>query len=207
MNRPNVDGKLNGRIDVTRDTRLDLESRFLHRHRQSRQPEHPGRPRQAADLHRPRRHRRPRPALQPLRHLGQGRRRAHRLPGLALHRRLDCEQRGPQLQPLQQPSCAAATSSRPASSRSSRSAPTAACTISRSISSACSAIPSAGYVKGGSTFEFTRIITGEMAVGWITRRYEDPTLPNICRADGRRLAHLGRERAHHREAHRRHARR
>ena len=35
------------------------------------------------------------------------------------------------------------------------------------------------YVKGGSTFELTRILTGEAAVGWIQRRYQDPTLPNI----------------------------
>ena len=57
QNRPSFDGKLNGRIDVTRDTRIDLEDRLPDRHRQSRQPQHPGRARGAADLHHLGRHR------------------------------------------------------------------------------------------------------------------------------------------------------
>jgi hypothetical protein len=36
-----------------------------------------------------------------------------------------------------------------------------------------------GYVKGGSTFELTRLITGEAAVGWETRSYQDPRLNGI----------------------------
>ena len=36
------------------------------------------------------------------------------------------------------------------------------------------------YVKGGTTFEFTRILTGDIAVGWLDRRLQDPTLPNIA---------------------------
>jgi hypothetical protein len=35
------------------------------------------------------------------------------------------------------------------------------------------------YVKAGTTFELTRILTGEAAVGWIARSYRDPTLPDI----------------------------
>ncbi|MBX9778368.1 MAG: outer membrane beta-barrel protein [Xanthobacteraceae bacterium] len=35
------------------------------------------------------------------------------------------------------------------------------------------------YVKGGTTFEFTRILTGDVAVGWLTRHYEDATLLSI----------------------------
>jgi hypothetical protein len=35
------------------------------------------------------------------------------------------------------------------------------------------------YVKGGSTFELTRLVTGEAAIGWIERKYHDPLLPNI----------------------------
>jgi hypothetical protein len=35
------------------------------------------------------------------------------------------------------------------------------------------------YAKGGSTFEITRIWTGEAAVGWLTRSYADPTLPGL----------------------------
>lgn len=36
-----------------------------------------------------------------------------------------------------------------------------------------------GYVKGGSTFELTRLITGEAAVGWTTRSYVDNRLSSI----------------------------
>ncbi len=35
-------------------------------------------------------------------------------------------------------------------------------------------------IKGGTTFEFTRILTGELAVGWLTRKYEDPTLLKVA---------------------------
>jgi len=35
-------------------------------------------------------------------------------------------------------------------------------------------------IKGGTTFEFTRILTGDIAVGWLTRRYEDPTLQKLA---------------------------
>jgi hypothetical protein len=35
------------------------------------------------------------------------------------------------------------------------------------------------YVKGGTSFELSRIFIGEGAVGWLARRYQDPTLPNI----------------------------
>ncbi len=34
-------------------------------------------------------------------------------------------------------------------------------------------------VRGGSTFEFTRLITGEAALGWVSRHYEDPRLLNV----------------------------
>jgi hypothetical protein len=36
-----------------------------------------------------------------------------------------------------------------------------------------------GYVKGGSTFEISRILTGDAAVGWVTRSYKDPSLRDI----------------------------
>jgi hypothetical protein len=34
-------------------------------------------------------------------------------------------------------------------------------------------------VKAGTTFEFTRTLTGEISVGYLNRYYVDPTLPNI----------------------------
>jgi hypothetical protein len=38
-----------------------------------------------------------------------------------------------------------------------------------------------GYVRAGSTFEISRILTGDIAAGWITRTYTDPTLPDISK--------------------------
>ncbi len=35
------------------------------------------------------------------------------------------------------------------------------------------------YVKGGTTFELERTLTGDVALGWIERSYQDPTLPKI----------------------------
>jgi hypothetical protein len=37
-----------------------------------------------------------------------------------------------------------------------------------------------GYAKAGTAFELTRIITGEIALGWLERHYQDPTLPNVA---------------------------
>jgi hypothetical protein len=36
-----------------------------------------------------------------------------------------------------------------------------------------------GYIKGGSSFEFTRLLTGEAAVGWSERSYVDPRLNRL----------------------------
>jgi hypothetical protein len=35
------------------------------------------------------------------------------------------------------------------------------------------------YAKGGTTFELSRILTGDIAVGWLSRSYKDPSLPDI----------------------------
>ena len=36
-----------------------------------------------------------------------------------------------------------------------------------------------GYAKGGTSFEFTRLLTGEIAVGWSERSYTDPRLSRL----------------------------
>jgi hypothetical protein len=36
-----------------------------------------------------------------------------------------------------------------------------------------------GYGKAGTSFEFTRLLTGEMSLGYLTRTYRDPTLPDL----------------------------
>ncbi|WP_184261784.1 outer membrane beta-barrel protein [Rhodopseudomonas rhenobacensis] len=36
-----------------------------------------------------------------------------------------------------------------------------------------------GYVKGGTSFEFTRLLTGEMSIGYTARSYNDPRLEKL----------------------------
>lgn len=36
-----------------------------------------------------------------------------------------------------------------------------------------------GYLKGGSTFEFSRLLTGDMAIGYAMRDYQDPRLNRL----------------------------
>jgi hypothetical protein len=36
-----------------------------------------------------------------------------------------------------------------------------------------------GYVKAGTSFEFSRLLTGEIAIGWAERNYVDPRLPRL----------------------------
>ena len=36
-----------------------------------------------------------------------------------------------------------------------------------------------GYAKAGTTFEFTRLLTGDISVGWTTRDYVDPRLDRL----------------------------
>src|SRR4029078_5034495 len=38
-----------------------------------------------------------------------------------------------------------------------------------------------GYARGRTTFAISRILTGDIAAGWIARNYVDPTLPNISK--------------------------
>jgi len=37
-----------------------------------------------------------------------------------------------------------------------------------------------GYAKGGTSFEFSRLLTGDIAVGWAERNYADPRLDRIA---------------------------
>jgi hypothetical protein len=38
-----------------------------------------------------------------------------------------------------------------------------------------------GYARAGSTFEISRILTGDIALGWLARSYVDPTLQNVSK--------------------------
>ena len=73
LSRPNFNGKVDGRIDVTHDTRIDLGTRYIVATDNPGQPKLAGRAFQAAGVHHIRRQRRARPALQPLRGRGEGR--------------------------------------------------------------------------------------------------------------------------------------
>ena len=36
-----------------------------------------------------------------------------------------------------------------------------------------------GYIKAGTTFEFTRLLIGEASIGYAARSYTDPRLENL----------------------------
>ena len=61
--------------------------------------------------------------------------------------------------------------------------------------------------RAGTTFEISRKLTGEVSAGYMMRRYQDPTLPELQRRGGRRLADLDGDRPDHGDADRKLARR
>ena len=79
IDRPDFTGHVDGRLDVTPRHQAARPGAAARRDRQSRQPEHPGRPRQISDLHHARRHLRRRPEFQPAAGLRRRHRRPHRL--------------------------------------------------------------------------------------------------------------------------------
>ena len=87
VDRPDFTGHVDGRLDVTSDTRISGAGAAAGRDRQSRQPEHPGRSRQVSGLCLVRRHLRCRPELQPPADLRRRHRRPHRVHRLQAHRR------------------------------------------------------------------------------------------------------------------------
>ncbi len=50
------------------------------------------------------------------------------------------------------------------------------CTTIGRIASAISGDSSGGYIKAGTTFEFTRLLTGEASIGYAARSYTDTRL-------------------------------
>jgi hypothetical protein len=66
LNRPDFDGRVNGRVDVTSNTRAAFEARFLVGTDNPGSPKHPGQSGPAADIHDAGRYRRSGPAFQPL---------------------------------------------------------------------------------------------------------------------------------------------
>ena len=87
VNRPDFLGHIDGRLDVTHDTQSAGAGAAARHHRQSRQPEHPGRPCQISALRGVRRHLRHRPEFQSPAGFRRRHRRPRRLPELAADRR------------------------------------------------------------------------------------------------------------------------
>jgi hypothetical protein len=179
LNRPNVDSKLTGRIDVTRDTRIDLETKYLVG------TDNPGSPNIQADL-----------AKLPIFQTFGG------TAGLG-HRfnRFDISAKGGAERTIYQNSTFEDGST---SSNEDRNynrynvqlrgsyeltpgmKPFVEVGSDRRIhdlefdSSGFQRNSVGGYGKVGTTFEFTRILTGELALGWLERHYQDPNLQKIA---------------------------
>ena len=179
QNRPTVDSKLNGRVDVTRDTRIDLETKFLVG------TDSPGSPNIQAGL-----------AKLPIFTTWGG------TAGLG-HRfnRVDVSLKGGAERTVYQQSVFTDGSTASNEDRDYN-------RYNTQLRGSYEATPgvkpfvevgadrrvhdlnvdffgfqrnsTGGYVKGGSTFEFSRILTGDIAVGWLERHYQDPTLLKIA---------------------------
>ena len=100
LNRPYLNSKIDGRIDVTRDTQIVLENRLLV------STDNPGSPnlqagsRQPADRHHGRRHARRRAEFQPADRVAQGHLRPRAVPEFHADRRRDREQCRSRSQPI-----------------------------------------------------------------------------------------------------------
>ncbi|MPZ38820.1 MAG: outer membrane beta-barrel protein [Rhizobiales bacterium] len=179
QNRPNVDSKLTGRVDVTRDTRIDLETKFLIG------TDNPGSPNIQAGL-----------ARLPIFTTWGG------TAGLG-HRfnRFDIATKGGAERTVYQDSTFTDGTTASNEDRnynrynlqlrgsyevSPATKPFMEVGTDRRVHdldvdfSGLRRNSVGGYVKAGTTFEFTRIITGDIAVGWLERHYEDPTLQKLA---------------------------
>ena len=178
FNKPMLDLKAKSRIDITRDTRADLESRF------NLAADSPGNPNDPADIKKPpiyttyRQHRRRDAALQPPGTDGEGQRRPHRLSGRRAQRRLDARSLRPQLQRNYGVAVRSAYEVSPGIK------PFVEVGIDRrkhdQINCFCEDRDSDGRtIKGGLQFELTRKLTGEFSAGTLTREYKDPALETL----------------------------
>ena len=109
LDRPDFIGHVDGRLDVSHDTRLLGTDAVARLDRQSRQPERPGRPRQISGLYDVRRHLRRRSELQPPAAFRRRHRRPHRLSRTRNSPTALDQQRRPQLQSVRRPRRASAT--------------------------------------------------------------------------------------------------
>ena len=165
LDRPAFDGKVTGRLDVTRNTALIGEGTLIVG------TDNPGSPNVQAGLTRfpiyttlggtfglTQRFNR-------IEVTAKGDGRAHRVPGLAVHRRHHRQQRRPRLQSLRRHAAHELRSDAGAQAVRRGRRRHARARSRSSTASACSATRPAGPLKGGTTFEFSRMLTGEAAIG------------------------------------------
>ena len=204
VDRPDFTGKIDGRLDVTRDTRINAEARLRSRHRQSRQPEHPGRLEQYPLY----------TTIGGTLGVEQDFNRLQLSAAGTVDRTTYQESRSSptatsttnddrnfnqfggigrvsyDLMPGLKPFAELEGDSRVHDTQLDRNG------FARDSTG--------GYVKAGTTFEFSRMLTGEASIGYAMRTYDDPRLNNLTGPADRRLADLDRDAADHREIHRQH---
>ena len=178
QNRPNFDGKLTGRVDITRDTRIDLETKFLVG------TDNPGSPNIQAGL-----------ARLPIFTTWGG------TAGLGQRfNRFDISAKGGAERTIYQQSTFTDGTTQSNDSRNYNRyfttwrgsyeltpgvKPFVEVGADRRVHdlafdlSGLRRDSDGQYIKGGTTFELTRLLTGEVAAGWLTRRYKDPLLEGI----------------------------
>ena len=179
LNRPYLNSKIDGRLDVTRDTHILLENRFIV------STDNPGSPTSKPTSPRCRSIRRwaARSAWNSNSAVSTPRSRARSI-ARRIRRRTLSTAKAPTTMTaptINMPASSAwAMRSIPASSRSWKSAKTSAITIGQvdvfgedRSSTGTSAKLGGEFKLGGS------MLVGEMSVGYLQRNYEDPTLPNI----------------------------
>lgn len=178
LDRPYFDGKVTGRVDVSRDTRIDLDGRWL------LSTDNPGSPNLQADLAR----------LPAYNTLSAGAGVAHRFNRFEVALKGTVErttyeeseltdgtrvsnddrnfsQYGAQLRgsyeltPGVKPFVEVGADTR---------------VHDEDVNCFCEMRDSRGNsLRAGSTFELTRLLTGEISAGWLTRTYDDPALPEL----------------------------
>jgi hypothetical protein len=175
QNRPAFDGKLNGRIDVTRDTRIDLETKFIVG------TDNPGSPNIQAGLAR----------LPVFTTFGGSAGLGHRF------NRLEVSAKGGAERTIYQDSTFTDGTTASNEDRNYNRyftqlrgsyeltpgvKPFVEAGADRRVHDLSPDVfgffrnSDGGYVKAGSSFELTRLVTGEAAIGWLQRHYEDARL-------------------------------
>ena len=166
--------KVNARIDITSQTRADLEGRFSSRRRRARRSQHPERYAEPPIYNIFGGTAGPHASLQPSRSDGEGQHRPHCNTGCRTRRRLDARSLRPQLQSVwRRARVGYEIVARHQAVRRSRPRPPR---LRRFHEQRPTRNSQGTHWRVGVEFELTRKLTGEVSVGQVTRDYKDPTL-------------------------------